>query len=84
MEVFYNTNDELICTATYIDMSCLPDAAQETIQHRYEGYTCNNVIKCVDADGITRYYAELENNKKTVILQSDLEGYTSVFKTTKK
>jgi len=84
MEVFYNDKDELICTATYIDMKAIPCAALSVIQDKYEGYRCTSAIKYVDADGITRYYTEMENDKKTVILQSDSDGYISVYKTTKK
>ena len=84
MEVFYNDRDELICTATYIDMNSIPCAAISTITDKYEGYKCNTAIKCVDADGTIHYYTELENDKKIVILQADTDGNTSVFKTTKK
>src|SRR3954471_5795942 len=84
MEVFYNDKDELICTATYVDLKALPCAALSTIQNKYEGFSCASAIKCVDADGLIRFYTQMENDKKTVVLQSDIDGYTSVFKTTKK
>jgi hypothetical protein len=84
MEVFYNDKDELICIATYIGLHDIPCATLTTIQDKYEGYTCTSAIKCVDADGITHYYTQVENDKKAVILQSDTDGYTSVYKTSRK
>jgi hypothetical protein len=84
MEVFYNDKDELICTATYVDLKALPCAALSTIQNKYEGFRCASAIKCVDADGLIRFYTQMENDKKTVVLQSESDGYTSVFKSTKK
>ena len=84
MEVFYNDKDELICTATYIDLKEVPDAALETIQDRYANYRIASAIKCVDAEGVLQYYTQLENDKKTIILQSDADGFTTVFKTTRK
>ena len=84
MEVFYNDKDELICTATYINMKDIPCAALSNIQDKYNGYQCTSAIKCVDADGTAKYYTQMENDKKVVVLQSDSDGYTSVFKTTRK
>jgi len=84
MEVFYNDKDELICTATYIDLKDIPCTALFTIQDKYDGYRCSSAIKSVDADGTTHYYIEMENDKKSVILQTDTDGYTTVFKTTRK
>jgi len=84
MEVFYNDKDELICVTTYIGLKDLPCAALSNIQDRYEGYYCTSAIKCVDADGITHYYTQMENDKKIVVLQSDTEGYTNVYKTSRK
>jgi len=84
MEVFYNSKDELICTTTYVNLQDLPDATQEAIQDKYAGYRRTSAIKCVDAEGYTRYYVQLDNDKKSVILQSDTDGFTTVFKTTRK
>jgi hypothetical protein len=84
MEVFYNDKDELICTATYVDLKDIPCAALTNIQNKYESYTCTSAIKTVDADGIIHFYTQMETDKKVVILQSDADGYTSVYKTSKK
>ncbi len=84
MEVFYNSKDELICTTTYVDMQDLPDATQQTIEDKYNGYSRTSAIKYVDADGNTLYYIQLDNDKKSIVLQSDTDGFTSVFKTTRK
>jgi hypothetical protein len=65
-------------------MKDVPCNVLSTIDSRYEGYNCTNAIRCVDADGLVHYYTELENNKRTIILQSDTEGNTQVFKNTKK
>src|SRR3954471_23750966 len=65
MEVFYNDKDELICTATYIDLKAIPCAALTTIQDKYDGYRCASAIKCVNADGTIHYYTQMENDKKT-------------------
>lgn len=83
MEVFYNDKDELICTATYINLNEIPCNALSTIRDKYENYRCTSAIKCVDADGAIHYYTELEGSKKKVILQTDTEGYTTLFKTSK-
>jgi hypothetical protein len=83
MEVFYDDMDELICTATYIDLQDVPCAALSTIRDKYEGYRCTQAIKCVDAAGVIHYYTQLENNKKAIILQTDTDGFTTVFKTTR-
>src|SRR4051812_18186894 len=75
MEVFYNDKDELICTATYINMTDIPCAALSSIQDKYEGYNCTSAIKCTDADGIIHYYTQIENAKKVIVLQSDTDGF---------
>ncbi|TKK68037.1 hypothetical protein FC093_12550 [Ilyomonas limi] len=84
MEVFYDAKDQLICTSTYITLNDMPCNALSTIQNKYDDYRCTTAIKCVGADGTIRYYTELENDNKKIILQSDADGYTEVFKTTKK
>jgi len=84
MEVFYNDMDELICTATYVNLTDIPCNALSTIRDKYEDYRCTEAIKCVDAQGAVHYYTKVENDKKTVILQSDLDGFTTVFKTSRK
>ena len=84
MEVFYNDKDELICTATYINLAEVPDATLATIQDKYANYRIASAIKCVDAQGFLQYYTQVENDKKTIILQSDADGFTTVFKTTRK
>lgn len=83
MEVFYDNKDELICTTTYINQLALPDATVATIADKYSDYNLTTAIKCVDAEGNTRYYTELENDKKRIILESDTDGSTTVFKTTR-
>ncbi len=84
MEVFYNNRNELISTAAYINITDMPCAAVQTIDEDYNDYNCTNVIKYVDAENKVSYYAELENSKKVVILQSDTDGYTTVFKSARK
>jgi len=84
MEVFYDDKDELICTTTYIDLKELPDPALELLQGKYAGYRPASAIKCVDASGMLKYYIQLENDKRNIILQSDSDGFTTVFKNTRK
>jgi hypothetical protein len=83
MEVFYNDKDELICTATYIGRQDIPCSAMSAIQAKYDGYRLASAIKCVDADGTIHYYTEVENAKKKVILQTDSDGNTTLYKTTR-
>lgn len=84
MEVFYDTDQKFICAATYISLEQLPEQTLQAINDKYGKYQYISVIRCLDANNFTKYYIEMENDKKKIILQSDLEGFVSVFKSEKK
>ena len=93
MKAFYDLDDELIGTTSPASYSDIPANAQKEIEKYYKGYTPTSVIlfddnEFNDTDMILygnsfededNYFVEMTNNKKTVVLQVNMEGLVSYF-----
>jgi hypothetical protein len=94
MKAFYDYNHELIGTTTTVDYNTLPIAARKYITKHFSDYTPQQVILFDDNEynsgnmvlygnafeDADNYFIELSNNKKTIVLQSNLEGVVTYFK----
>lgn len=83
MEVYYNTNGNLIAISKNIQLDELPVNAKRVFAKWYEGYTVNEAIKFEGIDEQS-YYLSAENEKENVIIKIDQHEQVSVFKRTLK
>lgn len=83
-EVFYNAKDKLIGTSVYIDFKDLPRGTEDAIASNYEAYNMATAIEYTDAEEVMNYYVEIENDKRTIVLQVTPQGDITEVKSTHK
>jgi hypothetical protein len=83
MEVYYNSEGDIIGTSKTIDLSELPVKVKRSFAKQFEGYNVNEAI-FFDGFGEKAYYIAGENEKEAVILKVGENNKTSMFERTKK
>ena len=90
---YYDSNDDLVGTATDVDYSTLPENAKQYIGKKYPGYTAENVIlfddnEANDTDMILfnssfedkdTYFPVLSNGTKEIVLKVTTDGRVTYF-----
>ena len=83
MEVYYNSEGDIIGTSKTIDLSELPVRVKRSFAKQFEGYNVNEAI-FFDGFGEKAYYVSGEDEKEAVILKVGENNKTSLFERTKK
>jgi opacity protein-like surface antigen len=83
MEVFYNTNGEMIGTSKNITLDQLPTYAKRMLAKKYNGFTITEAIR-FEGNDESAYYVSAENNTEKVILKVSDDSQMSLFERNKK
>ena len=86
VNVFYDTEGELLGTSKPIAFDKLPKSSLETLTTRYTypDYQIKDCIEFINAGNEKNYYVSFEKKNKTVVLEITKAGMVSVFARTKK
>ncbi len=78
--VFYNSNtDDFVGVSKEALLEDLPQSAINTLLTKYNQYTINSIIKFTDADALTTYFAQLQKDDQTIVVQADAAGRTALY-----
>jgi hypothetical protein len=94
MTAFYDYNNNLVGTTTPVNYADLPASAQKEIEKHYKDYTPQSALLYDDNEfngtnmilygnafeDADNYFVELKNNKRTIVLQVNMEGQVTFFK----
>ncbi len=83
MEVFYNSDGDIIGTSKGITLEELPVRAKRSFAKQFAGYDVKEAIR-LDGFGEAAYYISGENDKESVILKVNDNNQVSLFTKTKK
>jgi hypothetical protein len=80
LEVFYDTEGELIATCRQIPIGNLPLPLQMSLGKQYEGFVTTGATEFDDANDGLCYYVTVTNDKVTYLLHASVDGSIYVFK----
>ena len=80
LEVFYDTDGELIATCRQIPLGGLPLPLQISLGKQYKGFMPTGVTEFDDANDGLCYYVSVTNDKVSYLLRVSVDGSISVFK----
>jgi hypothetical protein len=80
LEVFYDTEGNLLATCRRISFSNLPLALQINVNKEYPGFVPIEVSEFNDATDGLCYYVTVTDSQKTYLLHMSVSGSISIFK----
>jgi len=83
MEVFYNSDGDIIGTSKAISLDELPVKAKRTFAQKFDGYTVKEAIR-FEGNEDAAYFISAENEKESVVLKVADNSQVSIFKKDKK
>ena len=84
MSAVYNEEGQLLSVRRAVTFEQVPISVTLAMQEKYSGYSINNSVTELFAEGSTMYFINAENDKHIVRIQADTAGNLTVISKTKK
>ena len=81
---YYNVEGALVATGRYITRAQVPITLLVSLQSKAKGYETTGFMEVTKEDEGTRYYANLESEKQTLVVKSNSDNTWSVYKKVRK